>query len=718
MATNPFITSTAVRTQNLFFGRLDEIKQLYAAISAAAPQHCAVIGLPKSGKSSLLTALANAELQKQFLADPTAFLFVPVDCSLAHLDTPSDLYVRLIEYIAKACGREISGGDILDGAAFMAMVNELRGQRRMVLLLDEFDTLLAAEGCNDAMLANMRGFAGPDVALVVAANDTVERICRRAQKTQAELWTLFDMVIYPRLLNPNEAHQAIKQPITDAGLTLDDAVIDFVIDLVGPHPFFLQIGGKELFDALSAGTSLDDGGRARLRDRLAEVCRSYFSGFWREITPDDQAVLAAIIAGAGLPPKGLAVAQRLRNWNLLVVDQDDYVPFSKLFGEFAKATLVGEQPQPAAPQPAQPRCVLSIFCDSYAKNVAVRLQGAASLVVECDEPLDRNIRSFAIRGREDARSDSWRELIKISGRELYQKLFDSHLRMAEAYQCGRAATSDGRLTLHFMGPRDFIGLPFELLHDEDGRALALDHPISRMVTGQVSTRPPLNAAFFDRPPTPDAPRLALVMSANVSGEIVLKGRHFALPPVPGVEEEGLKVKAALEQHGWQVTLLSGAALTLESASAALDGCKHDLIHFSGHGFYAQLDPDSSGLVLRDAAGDVAILEALRLRQLLKESRVRLVFLSCCEGAASGDAAHLLDSDYLGVIDALVAAGVPAALGYRWPVDAAGATLLAQTFYDKLHQSTSIEAALLLARQEVRSQLDDQTWISPILVVQE
>ena len=33
-------------------------------------------------------------------------------------------------------------------------------------------------------------------------------------------------------------------------------------------------------------------------------------------------------------------------------------------------------------------------------------------------------------------------------------------------------------------------------------------------------------------------------------------------------------------------------------------------------------------------------------------------------------------------------------------------------------STSIEAALLLARQEVRSQLDDQTWISPILVVQE
>jgi CHAT domain-containing protein len=171
-------------------------------------------------------------------------------------------------------------------------------------------------------------------------------------------------------------------------------------------------------------------------------------------------------------------------------------------------------------------------------------------------------------------------------------------------------------------------------------------------------------------------------------------------------------------HGWQVTLLSGPSLTIEAATAALDACKHDLIHFSGHGFYTQLDPDSSGLVLHNAEGDVAMLEALRIRQLLKESRTRFVLLSCCEGAASGDTSHLLDSDYLGVMDAIIAAGVPAVLGYRWPVSSSGAMMLAQTFYDKLHQHESLETALLLARQEVRAQLDDQTWISPILVVQD
>jgi CHAT domain-containing protein len=717
MPTNPFVTSTAVRSRSLFFGRQEEIKQLYTALSANPPQHSVVIGLPKSGKSSLLMVLASSEMQKQYLADPSQFLFVPVDCSVANLDAPADLYVRLIERIALACGQPVGGGNILDRDAFVAAVSDLRAGRRMILLLDEFDVLLTSDGCSDEVLASMRGFVGSDIVVVATACDTIERLCRRVQKTQAEIWTLFSGVLYPRLLTREESRQAIKQPIGDAGVATDDAAVDLVIDLVGPHPFFLQVGGKELFDAVASGQPLDAAGQAQLRERLSEITRSYFNGFWRAIGVDDQAVLAAIIAGAGLPPKALAVAQRLRNWNLLVLDQDDYVPFSKLFGDYAKATLLGEQPKKMAER-EQPRCVLSIVCDSYAKNVAVRLQGSASFVAECDEPLDRNIRFFAIRGREDARSDRWRELIKITGRELYQKLFDSHLTLAEAYQSGRTTTGDTRLRLRFMGPRDFVGLPFELLHDDDSRPLALDHPISRMVTGQICTKMPIDAGFLDRQPTADAPRSALIISANVSGEIFLKGRRFGLPPIPGAENEGLKVKSILEERSWQVKLLSGPELTLESASAALDSCKYDLIHFCGHGFYAQLDPESSGLVLRNQAGDIAVLEALRLRQLLKDSRTRFVFLSCCEGAASGDAAQLLDTDYLGVIDGIISAGVPAALGYRWPVSSSGATTLAVTFYDKLHQHESLETALLLARQEVRSQFDDQTWISPILVVQE
>jgi hypothetical protein len=720
MPTNPFVTSTAVRTRSLFFGRQEEIKQLYAAVSASPPQHCAVVGLPKSGKSSLLMALTNPELQKQHLADPAQFLFVPVDCSIAHLDAPADLYLRLLERIALACGKPVSGGDILDGAAFLAQVNDLRAGRRMVLLLDEFDALLGAESCNDIVLANLHSFAGPDVAVVVTSGDTVERVCRRVQKIQTEIWTMFGVTIYPRLLTHDQARQAIKQPISEAGVAVDDAAADFVIDLVGPHPFFLQVGGKELFDLLAAGQPFDEAIQKRLDERLAELCHSYFNGYWRVLNIDDQKALAAVIIGAALQAKELAAVQRLRNWNLLVAESDDSLaPFSKLFGEYAKATLIGEQPKKTAAREERPCCIMSIVCDSYAKNVAVRLLGAATLVTECDEPLDRNIRMFSFRGREAARSEEWKTSVRSVGGDLFKELFGRHPLMAEAYRVGRTVAGDSRMTLHFMGPRDFIGLPFELLYDED-RYLALDHPISRMVTGRICTKAPIDERFFNRPPAADTPHSALIISANVSGEIVLKGRRFGLPPIPGAETEGLKVKSILEARGWLVTLLSGPELTLEAAGSALDGARYDLIHYCGHGIYAQLDPDSSGLVLRNQEGDLMVLDAATIRQRLKESRTRFIFLSCCEAAASANQSQDLDSDYLGVMDAVVAAGVPSVLGYRWPVSSSGALILAQTFYDKLHQHESLETALLIARQEVRTQLgdDDQTWISPILVVQE
>ncbi len=412
MPTNPFVTSTAVRTRHLFFGRQDEIKRLYAAISAAPPRHCVVVGLPRSGKSSLLMALGRPDMQKQYLDSPRKYLFVAVDCSVTRLDAPSDLYVRLLQRIAQACGRDEAVGDLLDAATFKAAVDELRGRRRLVLLLDEFDALVASSGCDDTALANLRAFASSDVVLVAAANDTIERLCRRNQKTQAELWTLFDSTIFPRLLTSDEAYQLIENPIVEAGVTLDDTIVNFVIGQVGRHPFFLQLAGKELFDALSAGESLGDAGRERFGIRLAEVCRPHFDGLWREIGPAEQAVFAAVISGAALSIKQLASAERLRNLNVLVLDGDDYVPFSALFGEYARATLIGARPAAAPREEAPPRAALWLLCDSYAKNIAVRLEGAASLVAECDEPLDRNIRTFAVRGREEARAPAWRKLIR------------------------------------------------------------------------------------------------------------------------------------------------------------------------------------------------------------------------------------------------------------------------------------------------------------------
>jgi CHAT domain-containing protein len=75
-------------------------------------------------------------------------------------------------------------------------------------------------------------------------------------------------------------------------------------------------------------------------------------------------------------------------------------------------------------------------------------------------------------------------------------------------------------------------------------------------------------------------------------------------------------------------------------------------------------------------------------------------------------------DFLGVSDALIRAGLPAALGLRWPVQDDSARLLAETFYKTLFvpDLPGLAQALFIARSELASRdRKDPTWLSPILV---
>ena len=112
------------------------------------------------------------------------------------------------------------------------------------------------------------------------------------------------------------------------------------------------------------------------------------------------------------------------------------------------------------------------------------------------------------------------------------------------------------------------------------------------------------------------------------------------------------------------------------------------------------------------------MSAAELKGLLQDSAVRLAYLSCCNGATTSPQSGLLDDDFLGITDAVIQAGVPSALGFRWPVSDTGAPKLALTFYDSLLRQGNPEIALWQARRELANlNRDDPTWLSPILIHQ-
>jgi hypothetical protein len=72
------------------------------------------------------------------------------------------------------------------------------------------------------------------------------------------------------------------------------------------------------------------------------------------------------------------------------------------------------------------------------------------------------------------------------------------------------------------------------------------------------------------------------------------------------------------------------------------------------------------------------------------------------------------------MDGIAQADIPAIVGYRWVVSDIGAKDLACAFYESLFSCLSIEDALFEARSVIASRhdgRDDETWASPVLVVQ-
>jgi CHAT domain-containing protein len=114
-----------------------------------------------------------------------------------------------------------------------------------------------------------------------------------------------------------------------------------------------------------------------------------------------------------------------------------------------------------------------------------------------------------------------------------------------------------------------------------------------------------------------------------------------------------------------------------------------------------------------------VLNARRLAQLLDDSQIMICYLSCCVGAMVGSGQLLRDYDYLGIMDAVVNAGVPYVLGYRWYVTDSGSRRFATHFYERLVKAPHLpEQAALHARQQVYGDDgQDETWTSPILVAQ-
>jgi DNA-binding response OmpR family regulator len=349
-------------------------------------------------------------------------------------------------------------------------------------------------------------------------------------------------------------------------------------------------------------------------------------------------------------------------------------------------------------------------------RIRMRITGKITTNAVSEQLLSLNVDEYS-RLASNTDGAQWRFNSKHTGRQLFANMFKSHPEILANYHRTLGEVGKFRIMhLQFEGGRDLLALPVEFLYDDsegNGDYLVLKHPISRMVRGIQTKKQPLCAGFWNKLCEKDEALRILLVASNTGG-------------IPSVDRE---VQALEEKLGGffdaknirvNINSIPSNFATYDHVRQELKDCRYHILHYAGHGSHIPDSPEKSQIFFwsDSSRSKIKPMSASELMMLVRESDLRLAYLSCCFGAETGKTDKLLDDDFLGVSDALIQANVPAVLGFRWPVSDDGAKAFALSFYRSLAQHGELDLASLDARCDLAgSNRDDRTWLAPILILQ-
>ncbi|MEZ4428047.1 MAG: CHAT domain-containing protein, partial [Nannocystaceae bacterium] len=243
---------------------------------------------------------------------------------------------------------------------------------------------------------------------------------------------------------------------------------------------------------------------------------------------------------------------------------------------------------------------------------------------------------------------------------------------------------------------EIYALPMELItRRETGEHVgALPRMLIRYEWPETRTTPP------SVEPRPEGGRILFAWSAAA-------GPVAASDQLQAIREEAARGNLSFSTDEDVVEHASCGRITAALAAAERAERPFAILHLLCHGAVAG---SSYGLALDDEDGDVVVVDAGRLRQLLAPytGTLRLVVLAACDGGNVGDPGSRLGS----VAQTLHRAGIEAVVASRYPLSVSGAvTLTRRLYHELLVRLRSLEEAFVAARVELGGDQATLDWAS-------
>lgn len=297
---NPFFHRGAIRHAEDFIGREAELNQMLGLLRNG--QSVSLIGPRRIGKSSLLLHLSDSDVRRSFRLGPSHSLFILLDCQELADSPPEEVYELLLDGLldtATAAGLKLDTAT--QPGTYRALDRALQQVYQqgnsVVVLLDEFELLAANQHLTPYFFARLRGLTTKyGLAYLTASQRPLFAITAEEAVLSSPFFNIF--VTMPLgLFNEGEAKELFQERLAKTTVTFTPELIEYLLDLVGYHPFFLHIAGYHAVQALINGElHLDTDTEVTdfyVLDGPIEVeADSHLGYLWQNLTPEEQHVLA------------------------------------------------------------------------------------------------------------------------------------------------------------------------------------------------------------------------------------------------------------------------------------------------------------------------------------------------------------------------------------------------------------------------------------------